>query len=288
MNLSGQNDAPAKLPAALVAEDTMRIEKYICLMLCLGLLVSFTLAGIRKACVMQSISYAGVPTFGSMFSGGTMMMSDSEVKPNHLLEEPGKLPGHWTSKDFITDLIIERCDSENAFLCPSAEDEFTENFRITIIDSNDHPFYDYFTAAYRSFRIFGADLDNDGMDEIIMEYGEGKGTFAFVRKLQVTKIGSKYIHRIFETELNGYIGGNPYDDQPISGPDGWIRQYAFIDTDQDKIYEIKLRLIPPNKTPLYLGFTEETAPLQFPRLVYKYNANLRTYELTDFDFQRLK
>ena len=74
----------------------------------------------------------------------------------------------------------------------------------------------YFSAAYSAFQIFGADVDGDGLDEVVMEYGEGKATFVYVRKLAIGKPGRDHqLQALFEADLNNYIGGVPQDGRRV-------------------------------------------------------------------------
>lgn len=249
-----------------------------------------TLSGLNTLpCEQDSISYGDISAFGSLFPGGSFLdESRSRILPNEVLSALGSLNGHWLSRDRLSQLVVDACDPDRLQKCPVADATFTDNFRIRIIDGAEERFQYYFRADYANFRIYGADLDGDGIDEVIMEYGEGRGTFVYVRKLLVGKPGPRHLFTIFETELNNYIAGEPQDNRRLPDPDSWMRRYAFTGPDGDGKFDIELCLLPPANTPLYLGLTEWTQPLQFPKLVYSFNPSVKTYELRNFTFRSLR
>jgi hypothetical protein len=239
-------------------------------------------------CNGKALSYGDVPVFGSQVAGGSYLDSrHSKIIPKSSLSTPGALEGHWLTRDRVTTLLVDTCDSTEMQKCPS-DSSFSDNFRIQIVDGKHAMFQQFFNAAYGSFYVFGADLDGDGIDEVVLEYGQGRGTFVYVRKLQIAKTGPNHLLDIFETDLNNYIGGEPQDGRSIIDPDSWIRLYAFTGPDRQGRFDIELCLLPPAETPHYLARTEWTAPLQFPKLVYSYNPTIRSYELSRFVFRRLQ
>jgi hypothetical protein len=240
-------------------------------------------------CEQDSISYGDVSAFGSLFPGGSFLdESRSRIVPKGVLSALGSLDGHWFSSDRLSKLVVDACDADQLQKCPATDTSFTDNFRIRIIDGDRELFQYYFNAAYSNFRIYGADLDGDAIDEVIMEYGQGRGTFVYVRKLLIGKPGPRHLLTIFESELNNYIGGEPEDNRRLPDPDTWMRRYAFTGPDRDGKFDVELCLLPPTKTPLFLGLTEWTQPLQFPKLVYSFNPTIKTYELRNFIFRPLR
>lgn len=50
-------------------------------------------ADIRKTCDNETIAYGEAPAFGSLFSGGSMMMAQSAFVPAQVANEPGTITG---------------------------------------------------------------------------------------------------------------------------------------------------------------------------------------------------
>ena len=238
----------------------------------------------------STISFGDTPTFGSVYAGGSFLDTKySDIRPQHVLTGPGKLSGHWLSVDQQSDLVIDQFQPDNLEHADFPSSCFSQDwFRIVIRSETEQRFFSYLHAAYECFCIFGSDLDGDGLDEVIMEYGEGRRTFAYSRKLEICKAGPSHKLGVFETALNGHIGGAPLDGRPLSDPDTWERRYIFTDVDKDSNYDIILYLVPPRTLPHYLGDTEYAGVLQFPKLIYGYNDKLRTYELRNFVLRKLE
>lgn len=237
-----------------------------------------------------AISYGEWSAFGSVAAGGLYLDTDrSAIVPEKMLTKPGQLEGHWLVPDRLSALVVESVapesdDFEGHFLNGRPGD----CFKITIRDGTDQRFFAYLQAAYGAFVILGADVDGDGIDEVVIEYGEGRGTFAYTRKLLLCEAGPHHILSLFDADLSGYIGGEPQDKRSLPDPDVWARRYLFADLDSDGVYEIVLHLIPPKALPHHMASTDYTNILQFPKQVYGLNQELHTYELRDFTFRPLK
>jgi hypothetical protein len=126
----------------------------------------------------------------------------SMLAPKGVLTSAGVLKGHWLARDWESELFVEPHPED----APS--DDFPEDhFQVRIRDGDQWTFYQYLEAAYGAFTIFGVDLDGDGIDEVVVEYGWGRGTSAYIRKLAIGKAGAKHLNLIFETALSGYLPG---------------------------------------------------------------------------------
>jgi hypothetical protein len=201
----------------------------------------------------------------------------SIVTPDRVLTAPGALRGHWLARERESDLVIEESPND------SPVDGFREDhFRLRIRDGDQWTFYQYLEAAYGAFTVFGLDLDGDGRDEIIVEYGEGRGTSAYSRKLAIGKAGATHLNRLFETTLSDYLPGRSVS------PEMWYRRYRFVDRNENGVVKIELCSVPPGPPQPYLGLTDWTSVFQFPRMTYSFNNRLHTYELDSFEFHHLE
>lgn len=201
----------------------------------------------------------------------------SVLAPQQVLTTPGVLRGHWLARERESDLVVEESPND------SPVDGFREDhFRLRIRDGDQWTFYQYLEAAYGAFTVFGLDMDGDGRDEIIVEYGEGRGTSAYSRKLAIGKAGATHLNRIFATTLSDYLPGLSVS------PEMWYRRYRFIDRDGNGAVKIELCSVPPGPPQPYLGLTDWTSVFQFPRMTYSFNSRLHTYELDSFEFHRLE
>lgn len=125
-------------------------------------------------------------------------------------------------------------------------------------------------------------VDGDGRDEIVIEYGVGRGTSAYERRLTIRKAGVNHGDWIFETSLSGYVPGQAVLFDP------WYRRYRFVDREDSGAIDVEVCSIPPRPPSQFLGDTDFTSVYQFPRMTYRFNQSLQTYELDTFDFQKLQ
>ena len=228
--------------------------------------------------------------FGSMYARRLFLDKQISVSvPAEIVTRPGSLKGHWFQKDEESELIIEQYNPKNPDHAKvSTWGWESDNFIVYLKQGSEKRFMTCLHASYEVFAIYGVDVDGDGVDEIVIEHGRGRGTFVYLRQLTIAKCGPKRFLRIFEIDLNGYISGKPRDARPILDPDVWERRYAFIDKDSDGILEIYVYVIPPKCLSLYLARANNAMALQFPRMLYSYCPELCTYELADFEFRRLE
>lgn len=230
----------------------------------------------RLACPSEELAGAFKPF--ALADKSYLDQRHSILVPEQVLTAPGQLRGRWLARDRESDLVVEESADDFPVLDGFRED----HFRLRIRDGDLWTFYQYLDAAYGAFTVFGLDLDGDGRDEIVVEYGEGRGTSAYRRKLAIGKAGATHLNQIFETTLSDYLPG------PSVSPEMWYRRYRFVDRDDDGAVKIELCSIPPGPPPPYLGLTDWTSVFQFPRLTYSFNSKLRTYELHSFEFQKLE
>lgn len=260
---------------------------YIGLPCLLFFLVSCTVNNQATKCVSEeAIVYGSRSAFGGAYAAGSSFfdMANSQKPTTSLLTEPGGLEGHWISPDSKSVLTITRLEpGENAPIYFYYQD----GFKIVINHDSRSTFGMYLHASYGVFTLYGMDIDSDGIDEIFIESGRGRGTGVYVKRLSVFKVGPKHFQCIFEIRLNDYIGGEPTDGRLSLEPDVWERCYSLRDIDGDGLVEIILNLIPPESIPKFIGLSEWTGALQFQRLVYSYSKKHCTYRLTDFDFTKM-
>jgi len=230
------------------------------------------------------------PVYGSSLAGGTLLdAAHSCIRPTRILDAPGSLPGHWLAADEKSELVVEAYDPERNEVLSGYEADHAEDFRMTLVDRGQSWFQWHISASYSVFQLFAADVDGDGLDEVVMEYGQGRGTLVHVRELVIGKPDRDGLRIVFGSAMNGYIFGVPQDDKKIPASDMWLRRYAFTESPVAKgRCDIQLCLVPPERTPWYIGYAHSTGALQFPKLVYRFDADLRTYELETFEFRKLK
>ncbi|GEM_PF-5103190 len=233
----------------------------------------------------KTISYGDRSAFGGVYANRSFFdMANSQKPTTSLLTEPGSIEGHWLSSDYKSVLTITQLNPEDEapiYYCCK------DGFKIVINGDGSSTFGKYINASYEIFTLYGMDIDSDGIDEVFIESGEGRGTCVYVKKLSVFKVGTEQFRCIFEIDLNGYIGGEPGDGRLAPEPDVWERRYSLKDVDGDGLVNIVLNLISPESIPKFLGLSEWTEVLQFRSLVYSYSRKHCTYRLTDFDFTKM-
>ncbi len=216
----------------------------------------------------QSGETSAMPTFGSMAAGANRLIQrESAFVPQKSLTAPGVLKGRWTSKSRGDSLIISQTYTNRAEVeerQPSVsfiEDEFT----LSILPKT-HGCDLHFVAAYGAFRVYGVDANGDGVEEIVLERGEGRGTFVYVQKLEILAVSNSEIVTIFEADLNGYVY-NPDTSDPVS----WERTYVWNKGKQTKELQLELRLIPPSTIPRQCGSEVTSFILQHPVLRFGFD-----------------
>ncbi|SRR5260370_14149032 len=224
--------------------------------------------------------HASIPVFGTFASGEPFFdAAASNVRPREILKQPGNLRGHWTSAKFASILTI----TANP---PTAKQK--KDFPLLFAFPEDHfvvavPGLEplNFTATYGTFAAYPLDVNGDAQEELAIEYGDGRGTDAYVRHLAIFEVSANHFLPILDIALNGYL-----DVQSIKGdPPAWKRYYA-LHRERNRV-DVRLSLVEPEFVPKYLGDVQLTEPLQFTSLTYRYNRARRTYELHRFVFRQL-
>ena len=124
---------------------------------------------------------------------------------------------------------------------PEFGDYFGDDYTLSVYSddgqiSAEHPFQ----TSYGIFRVEVVDLDHDGIPEIILIEGSGRGTSVRSERLRVLALRGRAV-RILETvPYSGYFG---------SGARWWY-EHAYLDTDRDGRLEIRLML---HHTPIGQG-----------------------------------
>jgi hypothetical protein len=184
----------------------------------------------------------GVPSFGSRYAGKPgLAIKLSDVKPHNILQEPGTLEGKWISskKKDILEVISDKSRRGDLSL-----QEYCENFKddCFVVRIKGTRIRLPLTAAYGSFNIYGADVTGEGIDSIIIESGEGRGTSVHVRSVAIYRIMEDYFAPIFEATLNGYLS-TAYDPAiQTAEPLPWERYYYFKKNRQNNSMNIVLEL----------------------------------------------
>jgi hypothetical protein len=238
----------------------------------------------------ERIVYGARSPYGSMNSGGMFLDAKcSAYVPKKTLEAPGSLKGHWLDKDADSELVIEKYDAKKADHASWRDDGFGEDAFIILIKAKGQVVQkQLLNAAYGSFSAYGVDVDGDGIDEVAIESGMGRGTFAYQRTLRISQCQRSQFQDVFGILLNGYLDGEPRDGRRLPDPDVWERRYAFARRPQGPGLSIYVYLIPPEPLPWYIGHAEQVSILQLPKMLYSYNSDLRTFELADLEFRRLR
>ena len=89
-----------------------------------------------------------------------------------------------------------------------------------------------FQSSYGTFQIELVDLDGDGLEEIILVKGDGRGTSVRCESLNIYRLKGEIIAPIASVPLSGYAGsGHP-----------WNFSYRYDDTDANGTTDIILEL----------------------------------------------
>jgi len=215
-----------------------------------------------------------------MAAGADRLLEESAFIPRKSLTSPGTLRGRWLSKGNRVSLVVSQTDTNRAEAQNQQSAFFTVDEYTLQIRSKTDTLARRFTAAYGAFRIYGVDVDGDGVDEIVLERGEGRGTFVYVQKFEVLSVSESGFETVFQADLNGYIW-NPDGDDPVS----WERVYLWKNGKQGR--ELEFRLIPPPEVPRYCGMEEALFVLQHPRLRFRFNRQRDRFEIVEEEFRPL-
>jgi hypothetical protein len=254
----------------------------------LTLALILTLAGCNdeKKTKHEGLQYGTLKTFaaafGSLNPGVSLLDADrSAIQPADVLERSGELRNHWLSQHWKSTLVLEYYDPDNPNHTDPRQDFINSGFPgdcvvIRILQDGQTVVRHDLRAAYGSFRLYGADLDHDGVAEVILEHGWGRGTSANRSILKILKPVDRRLFPIFQTYLTGYLP--PVDHGAI--PDSWQRRYVFQESANPGCFDVVLSLVPPEHLDTYQSRTENLYTLQFVRQLFRYNASMKTYELS--------
>lgn len=221
----------------------------------------------------QEMPTSDMPAFGSSCAGiERLSEKDSSFIPRHSLVGPGELDGRWLSSTTSDTLRVRPlCIGKKNGESSTPEDEFTMTLR-----SGSETLVWNFTASYGEFRIYGVDVDADGQEEIVLEYGEGLGTFVYVHKLTVLAPAKDDFCLLFKIDLNGYLV-----DPDLREVVSWERTYSWRDVDGDSRLELLIRLAPPPVIPRNVRDADLLLVLQHPDLIFKFNPGKERFEIIE-------
>lgn len=231
-----------------------------------------------------SASVSNVPTYGSMAAGvDHLLRGESAYVPRNILTKPGVIKGFWTEPGkpewlTISETYTNRAEAEK--MVPSIsfiEDVFTLN-----IGSGNKKHQLRFEAAYGAFRVYGVNVDRDDVEEIVLERGQGRGTFVYTQKLEIFIVTGSGIEEVFDADLNGYIS-DPDRMDPVS----WERAYIWTKPRQNDGLDLELRLIPPPMIPKFCGSESTLFVLQHPKLRFGFNSEQKRFEIVEEVFAPL-
>lgn len=229
------------------------------------------------------------PVFGSLASGFTGFDNQkSDYHPTLLLQEPGILKSNWLKSTNVSELKVTR-DTERigaglisykknngTFITERDQFNFPEDhFLITIGERTVYQF----EASYEEFVLFPCDTDNDGINEIIIEHGSGRGISTYVKYLSILKIFDTHIIEVLCIPLNGYLPS------PES-PDGvaWQRKYNFVRSLSGEL-DISVKLFLSTSAPDYIASEEYLHILQHPELLFTYDFKRKSFLIKKEEFQ---
>lgn len=221
-----------------------------------------------------------LPAFGSVWAGTVLLDRDrSDRTPSISLQNPGNLPGHWLSSGVVESVEVSHASPED-FVDPRYCEYFPHDcFAIKIAAKR----YYRFIAAYESFLLYGMDVTGDGIDELLLEYGEGRGTSVHTKHLTVLQLTNEGAERLLSVQLTGYVTGEFRGDPP-----SWVRRYGLVRSPRSASTDVIVWLLPPPYVPRFVGNAEVLAILQHPRLVFRYRPDFSTYELAEANLVPLR
>ena len=170
-------------------------------------------------------SDSGVSAFGS--SSSQVRHFDFEASdwvPKEVLTRPGQsLKAVVIEPDLPTEIRVEG-------------EEFGDEYLLRFGDGIKSL---SFTADYGNFAVFTHDLNQDGINEVLIEHGHGRGTSVYERRLSIFEpvhfngLPSKFVE-IKHIQLSGWL----VDDAGI--PSGsWAKSYAFIKDEDGWFISVK-------------------------------------------------
>jgi len=224
-----------------------------------------------------------VPVFGCLLAGADRLSREqSAFIPRTVLTEPGTLAGHWLSPSNTSSLSVSPVeDTSRKKGRKKSNPSLAEDF-VLRLQAGTNVATREFTASYGPFRVYGIDADADGKDEIVLEYGEGRGTFVHVQKLEILTMSGKHFEPLFKADMNGYLW-DPDQDDPLS----WERTYTWKKLDGAGRFDLQLDLIPPASVPRYCGVEEDLMILQHPKVIYRLNSERCRFEIIQEEFRPL-
>lgn len=219
----------------------------------------------------------GTPVFGSMAAGEPgLNLNLSDIKPKLSLHEPGTLQGRWISNKIDILEVVSDSSGRNDFNSKRYCTDFKDDcFVVKIKGSNIRPLP--LTAAYGSFNIYGVDTTGEGVDSIIIESGQGRGTSVHVRSVKIYRIRDGHFVPIFIATLNGYLSYayNPANESldPLS----WERYYYFKSNKQNNSLNIVLELCSKPETMFGVSKLDDLLDIQARKIVNAYDKKKLTY-----------
>ncbi len=230
------------------------------------------------------------PVFGSLASSTIGFDNQkSDYNPTLILHETGTLKSKWLTSTSLSELkvskdnvrigagLISNKNKDGSWITERESFNFpADHLLISIGEKTVYPF----EASYEEFVLFPCDIDNDGINEIILEHGIGRGTSAYVRYLSILKAFDAELIEVLCIPLNGYL---PSPESPDG--EAWQRTYHFVRTFAGEL-DISVILIPPTVVPNFISNEEYLNILQHPVLVFTYDPKKKTFLIKREEFRR--
>lgn len=207
------------------------------------------------------------------------------------LTAPGTLAGSWIRPGCEATLVVEPVEGTSC--APDELAEFggraTDVFRVSVRDSRgavpDRSFL--FRSSHGKFALRGVDVDGDGVDEIVMEQRQGRGTFAVTTDLVVRKCFEERYVEVLRPPLEDYLWPTPEAHRAARrDPLPWRRDYTLLAVPGTPGAVLRLELVPVDTTGRCLH--SDVVPIfHLPRVDLRYNARHEAFEIVDCDFRRL-
>lgn len=234
-----------------------------------ALLIFFPLFSMLAPCIVRAstVDSPAISAFGSTAAQATHFhWQRSDYAPSHYLTAPGSLEGHWLASNRKSSLEVD-------FLTGS--DDYSDQFIIRTGSSNIP-----FQSCYGQFLIYDCDVTGDGVDEIILEDGRGRGTFVYQRRLRIFKSHGNEWQPILMIWLSGYL---PHPDRADLM---WLRRYSF-QTNEECGLDLVFDLYPPSDIPPQLSDFDTILPLALNRFILHYDTEAEAFRLKLCEASRL-
>jgi hypothetical protein len=220
---------------------------------------------------------SNVPTFGSAYAGNQYFDREhSDIQPStvtHCSEDDSKPRGRGRVKVQVVPYVKKEAEGL---------DWPHDQFHVNVVRDGREERVTDLEASYGTCDVYLIRLDAGPEPAVVIESGEGRGTFTYRRSVSVYKRTEGTYGFVFDANLNGYLP------PPQGGdPKAWERAYTFRRS-RSGMATIRLRLrLAPEEWPDF-GLAQELDALQFPVRDYCWNHEHSSYVLCDYKFTKPK